>query len=77
MTDRFFPQGLQGGGGVSSQEVKLTKAICDGCEYREPCLEVGLSLDVSRDCGIWGGTTPRERRTIRAQRRRGVGRSAA
>lgn len=41
------------------------KAICQGCPIRERCLERGLDEPE----GIWGGTTPRERREINRMRR--------
>ncbi len=45
----------------------LAKAICAGCVVKDACLEFGLH----QPDGIWGGTTPGERRRIRRRRRRG------
>jgi WhiB family redox-sensing transcriptional regulator len=44
------------------------KAVCEGCEVREPCLEFALG---SREReGVWGGCTEAERRRILRRRRR-------
>jgi WhiB family redox-sensing transcriptional regulator len=51
---------------------KDARAICAACPVREDCLEDALAYDDYDDYGIWGGTTPGERRHIRHQRRRGV-----
>lgn len=40
------------------------RALCAGCPVREPCLEANLA----EQDGIWGGTTERERRALRARR---------
>lgn len=40
-------------------------ALCDGCPVREPCLEYAVADP--EIAGIWGGTTERERRTMRHQ----------
>ncbi len=45
------------------------KAVCAGCEVREPCLDDALATGVS--CGIRGGMSERQRRGIR--RRTGGG----
>lgn len=39
------------------------KAICDGCEDRDVCLE--FALDARIDHGVWGGTGPETRRRMR------------
>jgi hypothetical protein len=36
-------------------------ALCDGCYIRSECLTAGLSLPLSLDYGIWGGTTSYQR----------------
>lgn len=47
------------------------RAICDGCEVRQDCLDESLSLPWSEDrAGMFGGLTPRERVPMRAQRNR-------
>jgi len=43
-----------------------TRALCDGCPVRQECLEVAMAgtlLD-----GLWGGTTPTERKAMRRAR---------
>ena len=39
-------------------------AVCADCSVKEPCLEWGLYHEKE---GIWGGTSARERRTMRRQ----------
>lgn len=53
----FFPE--KGG------STKAAKKICRSCEVRKPCLEDALAHD--ERCGIWGGTSDRERRKLRRQ----------
>src|ERR1700728_1059128 len=43
-------------------EVNAAKAVCRACAVRAACLSFGLQT--SQD-GIWGGTTPEERRALR------------
>lgn len=38
------------------------KALCSGCPVREQCLEFAVHNDITH--GIWGGTTPSERRRL-------------
>ena len=46
------------------------KAVCNECPVRQECLEFALS---GRELfGIWGGKSERERRRLRAQRKRGA-----
>jgi WhiB family transcriptional regulator, redox-sensing transcriptional regulator len=47
---------------------KAAKAICASCPVREDCLEFALAAPESL-AGIFAGTTPRDRRRIRAERR--------
>jgi WhiB family transcriptional regulator, redox-sensing transcriptional regulator len=51
--------------------VDTAKAICGMCEVRETCLEVALRN--SEKYGIWGGTSERERRALRADRLAALG----
>jgi WhiB family redox-sensing transcriptional regulator len=44
------------------------RRVCRGCPVRVPCLE--YALDTRQVIGIWGGTSERCRRQLRAQRRR-------
>ncbi|NIS66180.1 MAG: hypothetical protein GTO05_13680, partial [Gemmatimonadales bacterium] len=54
-TSVFFPAPGE------DRAVSLAKAICVGCLVKGACLEFGLH----QPDGIWGGTTPGERRRIR------------
>lgn len=51
----FFPE--KGG---STREAK---AICQGCEVRDACLEYALTWE--ERFGIWGGLSERERRRLK------------
>lgn len=44
--------------------------VCTTCLVKQPCLDAALSIEVSADLGIWGGTTPATRRRIRRERTR-------
>lgn len=46
----------------------MARAICASCPVIEDCLE--HAIEYPEMDGIWGGTTPRQRRTIRSRRRR-------
>lgn len=41
------------------------KAVCAGCVVRDQCLEAALANN--EHWGIWGGTSDRERRRIKAR----------
>ena len=47
------------------------KAICIGCDHRAACLEyvMDATTGMNVDFGVWGGTTPNERRIIRRHRK--------
>jgi WhiB family transcriptional regulator, redox-sensing transcriptional regulator len=60
--DLFFPDA--GGTGADG------KAICVLCPVRRECLEEALAVDWL--AGIWGATSERERRRIRARRDAGL-----
>ena len=45
------------------------KELCEVCPVRSECLEWALADRSSIDFGVFGGTTPRERRKILASRR--------
>jgi WhiB family transcriptional regulator, redox-sensing transcriptional regulator len=50
-------------------------AVCQACPVKEPCLAYALSI--GEFDGVWGGTTPRERRRmVRARKLSVVGGSA-
>ncbi len=44
------------------------RALCASCPVREECLEFALTDPAGR-CGIWGGTTEKDRRHLRQERR--------
>ena len=43
--------------------VTVAKAQCSGCPVREQCLAFGLD----EEFGVWGGTTPDERKALREE----------
>lgn len=45
--------------------METAKAVCSECPVRSQCLESGIG----ELQGVWGGTSRRERKQIRAQRR--------
>jgi hypothetical protein len=53
----FFPDGTSG-------TAAPAKALCATCTTREPCRAAGEG-----EKGIWGGTSERDRRTIRSSGR--------
>ena len=56
-TEAFFPE--RGG------DVKLAKSMCATCDVATECLD--YALRTSQTFGIWGGTSERERRSMRRQ----------
>ncbi len=50
----FFP--------APSEPVDAALALCRGCDVRGACL--AWALDAGDCNGVWGGTTPRERRAM-------------
>jgi WhiB family redox-sensing transcriptional regulator len=57
----FFPVAAAG---AALHQISTAKAVCQACAVRAACLAFGLQT--SQD-GIWGGTTPEERRALRRQ----------
>ena len=55
---------------VSEQGMRPIEAlrICRGCPVRLNCLAEALGRPSSDDSGVWGGTTHRNRREVRAGR---------
>jgi len=47
-------------------KAEAARAVCAGCPVRNECLDDAVTANVQY--GVWGGTTPRERRRIRRQR---------
>lgn len=60
----FFPELL---GAIEADRTLRAKNICARCPVRDECL--GWALGVGEAYGIWGGTTPDERRAMRARHR--------
>lgn len=59
-TEIFFPDTAGDAG-----DYRLARTICSGCGVRELCLEWAI---VHESHGMWGGTTPVERKLIRRKR---------
>jgi WhiB family transcriptional regulator, redox-sensing transcriptional regulator len=57
--DLFFPD--------RGESLEPAKRICSQCVVRDECLEHALAN--GERFGVWGGTSERERRRIRRQRR--------
>lgn len=60
--DPFFADEGDEAYDTNSLRVKAAKAACDRCPVQEACLEYALTANVPD--GIWGGTTPSERRYV-------------
>lgn len=60
----FFPIS---GVGLDLKQVAAAKQVCGRCQVRGSCLESALRHGEPE--GIWGGSTPDERRVLRAQPR--------
>jgi WhiB family transcriptional regulator, redox-sensing transcriptional regulator len=62
--ERFFPE--------SGEQVKAAeaKAICQGCQVRDHCLELAVKAagGIDADHGVFGGTLPGERSPLRGNR---------
>lgn len=58
-TEFYFPEQNQ-----FTVETKRVKALCKSCIWKQECLTYALNYSV---VGIWGGTSSRERATIRRQ----------
>ena len=61
----FYPLGR---GRTALGQAEVAKAYCYGCPSREPCLDFALASN--QLLGIWGGTSPEERRLLRGRQRR-------
>jgi WhiB family transcriptional regulator, redox-sensing transcriptional regulator len=46
------------------ESTKEARAVCAQCSVREQCLAYALNDPDARAWGVWGGTTPRERREM-------------
>jgi WhiB family redox-sensing transcriptional regulator len=58
--DLFFPQGMTG---PARSQVEQARQVCRPCPVRTRCL--AFALVHSLGFGVWGATTPEERRAIR------------
>ena len=58
--DLFFPLGESGP--VNEPMIDAAKALCEECVVKQDCLNYVLANN--EKYGIWGGTTPKERRAI-------------
>lgn len=56
----FFPEGTAG---PARSQVVRARQVCEPCPVRMQCL--AFALEHSLGYGVWGGTTPEERRSIR------------
>jgi WhiB family transcriptional regulator, redox-sensing transcriptional regulator len=56
--DIFFPTRNEGPNGAEA-----AKSVCEGCPVRVECLE--YALEAEEEFGVWGGTTPAERRRMK------------
>lgn len=54
---------------ANDREVRAALSVCQRCPVRQPCLDTALTHRVEADVGIWGGTTPGQRRQLRRDRR--------
>jgi WhiB family transcriptional regulator, redox-sensing transcriptional regulator len=55
--DLFFPISQAG---LALDQIERAKLVCAGCPVRIPCLR--FAVEMKETHGIWGGTTPDERR---------------
>ncbi len=60
----FFPDqlGRPAANGRDNPQVVVARAVCAGCPVQQACLQVALAN--GEDYGVWGGTTPAERREL-------------
>lgn len=59
----FFPNNAAEG----AINIRITRKICNSCEFKTPCLEYALSTPLTM--GVWAGTTDHDRIVLRRQRR--------
>lgn len=58
----FFPE--------RGQSTKLARATCAACPVRSECLRA--ALESGEEFGVFGGTSPRERKAMKEAKRRNV-----
>lgn len=62
LADAFFSDKQMG-----RVKVEEAKALCEGCPFREPCLEAALSDRDELQHGVRGGLTSKERRDLKTK----------
>lgn len=62
--DLFFPVGSIGA--AAAADHAAAKRVCATCPVRRPCLEYAMVHSLNE--GVWGETSPDDRREIRRQR---------
>ena len=55
----FYPVGR---GRAALEKTEVAKVVCRACPAREPCLAFALAS--RQELGIWGGTSPEDRRQL-------------
>ncbi len=63
--DLFFSDDVDTRSTDSLRRFRMAKKICNSCEHIEECARWGLENEVY---GIWGGTSPTDRRETRHKR---------
>lgn len=58
--DLFFPDGTTE---PAVKQMEIARQVCNGCTVQFECLHHALSTGMAD--GVWGATTPEERRSIR------------
>lgn len=67
-TNVFYPVAEPGSRAYDAQ-VARARAVCAGCPVQSECLALVLDIeDAARPWGVWAGTTPEQRTTLRRQR---------
>ena len=61
----FYPLGR---GQSAIEQTELAKAFCRACPSKAPCL--AFALQARQELGVWGGTSPEERRVLLGRGRR-------
>ena len=61
----FYPVGR---GRAAIDQAEVAKGFCLVCPSREPCL--AFALATGQELGVWGGTSPEERRVLLGRERR-------
>ena len=61
----FYPLGR---GQAAMEQTEVAKAFCRSCPSKVPCL--AFALEARQELGVWGGTSPEERRVLLGRGRR-------